>query len=70
MGNPQKQRAYENEIVQIRRYGREYNAMQRINDWRNFDTTEYGERIGKYIKFKEEPFSLFDYFFNNPLDKD
>lgn len=70
MDNPQKQRAFENEIDQIRRYGREYNAMQRINDWRHFDTKEYDERIRKYIKLKEEPFSLFDYFFNNPLDKE
>ena len=30
MGNLQEQRAYENEIAQIRRYGREYNAIHRF----------------------------------------
>ena len=41
-----------------------------INDWRDFDSIEYSERISKYLRLKEEPFSLFAYFFSNPLDKD
>ena len=46
------------------------NNSHNINDWRHFDSTEYNKRINKYLKLKEEPFSLFDYFFNNPLEKD
>lgn len=46
------------------------NNSHSINDWRNFDATEYDERIRKYIKLQKEPFSLYDYFFNNPLDKE
>lgn len=41
-----------------------------INDWRDFNSIEYSERISKYLRLKEEPFSLFEYFFSNPLDKD
>lgn len=41
-----------------------------INDWKHFDSIEYSKKINKYLKLKEEPFSLYDYFFNNPLDKD
>ena len=41
-----------------------------INDWRYFDSTEYSKRISKYLRLKEEPFSLFDYFFRNPIDND
>ena len=46
------------------------NNSHDINDWRNFNSIEYSERISKYLRLKEEPFSLFDYFFNNPLEKD
>jgi hypothetical protein len=46
------------------------NDSHDINDWKNFDSMEYSKRISKYIKLKEEPFSLFDYFFKNSLDED
>ena len=46
------------------------NNSHNINDWRHFDSIEYSKKISKYIRLKEEPFSLFDYFFDNPLDKD
>ena len=46
------------------------NNSHDINDWRNFNSIEYSERISKYLRLKEEPFSLFDYFFSNPLDND
>ncbi len=45
------------------------NNSHNINDWRDFDSIEYSERINKYLRLKEEPFSLLDYFFSNPLDK-
>lgn len=40
-----------------------------INDWRSFDTREYSIEIDRYIQLKKEPFSLYNYLFNNPLNK-
>lgn len=40
-----------------------------INDWRNFNTIDYSKRFQLLKNLKEKPFSLYDYWFNNPIEE-
>lgn len=44
-------------------------SSHEINDWRNFDTREYSIKIDNYVQLKKEPFSLYEFIFNSPLDE-
>lgn len=62
MGNLQEQRAYENEIAQIRRYGREYNAIHR------FATNDQSDAINFLEAFNHGSIDTLDS--NNTAKKD
>lgn len=50
-------------------FSRFHNDSRDIYKWRHFDSMEYEKKILKLEKLKEQPFNLYDFFFNNPLDK-
>ena len=41
-----------------------------LNDWKRFDNIKYSSKLMYYENLKKEPFSLYDFFFDNPLDKE
>lgn len=46
------------------------NNSSDINAWRRYHSSEYTRKISYYYELKKRPFSLYNYFFDNPLDKE
>lgn len=44
------------------------NKSHSINDWRTFEGREFDIKIANYSQLRKEPFSLYNYIFNNPLN--